>query len=84
MANRFGQLAKNKKEEQAEIKASVGVAEKEERNTPKRNKDGIKNTSPLMLYITEQQKEDLKIYAARNKKSVAELVRELIVNEIYK
>ena len=91
MGNRFEAAAAERQASQQEIinpkketKTSAPKAkEKKPEAKPKLSKKMEDNQAAVMFYLPEDVKLKLDIYAKENKKAVAEILRELVVEKLY-
>ena len=84
MENRFAKAANKRQTEREEIKKAAKLtATTPGKGVPTQGEAGAgENTASLMIYLPPEVKQQLKIYAATNNKSIAVVLREWIVEKL--
>lgn len=84
MENRFAKAANKRQTEREEIKKATKLTTpKPAKETPAKDENGAgENTASLMIYLPEDLKQQLKIYAATHHRSVAVILREWIAEKL--
>ena len=77
-----------KKSENAPVTKDGAKASKSQQSRKKKTKKQVSkkmedNPAAIMFYLPEDVKLDLAIYAKKQKKAVAEILRELVVEKLY-